>query len=1697
MGAELLHVYPVYASSLKRSAIWLQEDGAKWDLLQELWKPNSESRINDAELSQPFCTALQIALVDLLQSFDVIFDTVCGHSSGEIAAAYAAGFLEGRDALRIAFLRGRAISQLRIDWPQLSGSMLAVGLPAADVEKYLNSDEGSIGVAAINSPRSVTLSGDKVAIQGVQAKLNSDGIFNRMLLVDVAYHHAAHMEKIQDEYVAQIGELSSPRRKVVSRMVSSVSGQEIYETDLNAAYWGRNLVSPVLFADALTKAFSHSSPSVKQVVVEVGPHAALRGPIKETFKVLSRPLPLDYQSLIIRGKHAGRSTLQVLGALFEHGVHLRFEQVLHGLTTGTPRVMYSLPTYPWTHGRQHWIESRISKQYRHRRFAPHDLLGTLVSGSTSTNLSWRHYIDVKRLPWVRGHKITSHIAFPATGYVCAVIEALRQCATDEGRSLKNTIFHFRHISITKALFLSEDERNIEFVVMLHPYDNPNADSTVPWRGFTVATVTKSGETMIHCSGLAACKSHDAASDVQDCMGDTARSIASIDFSRLTKLNTRRFYEQVKSIGIDYTGPFASLSKINASLGCVVCVASIPDVRSMMPALHQQAHCIHPATLDTCFQAVLVMMQSIGKLHASVLDRIDELIVSANISSQPGTELFVIGKSVNNPSTGDISVRQGYKEGPLVIEARGIHMAKQQDVSTLGSHSFSQRTVWHEDPRFAKATDIVGIATTSQHNEYVTRRHNLNNEFCRRVIGNVLASLSSDDEGRVKSHFLRYLQWMRLPGHSSSEPVTEAIRKEITSLGIVSEALLRFETELHSILIGDVDPMSVFFKDELLSGIYNDPYVQVNHLAAKYVELLESKNPNLRILVIGAGTASTTASILHHVYANGRRCKLGRFVFTDASPEFLEFTRDKLVSFADVLEFRTLDIESSPAEQGFGPGDFDLVIASNVSHGTDSTRKSIGNTRALLKPGGYLVLLEPVLTDNGPLSLPLLFGMLPSWWLGHEDGNEKSPLLSISQWHETLLKNGFSGLDVELQNYPDDRHEVSVLISTASPTSEQPKPTRLSVISCFETDTLANEVLRLALMRNPSIHVEKGTMDVVGSSSCYVILLEMVQSFLASCTEDQWKHFKHVLSQAQTVLWVTKGSSMEATHPFRALIHGTSRSFRAEEHSIVLATLDLDPTCGSLTYAQEAEWIYKVYVHLVSTADDRDPPDFEFAIRNGRLLIPRIVEDNQIDSYVKDIVSNYHPVRGPIEQKERVLQLHVETPGLLDTLHWRDSKRHGRPINANEVRVQMRYLSLNFKDLMIALGQLEGYSSLLIEGAGVVLEVGKSVRKMFAVGDLVAGFAPDSLATTANIDHRNVHHVPHGMPLEHAASIPVVYCTAYHSLVNIARIQEGEALLVHSAAGAVGQAAVALAQYLKVTEIYVTVGSAEKRQLMMEQFGIPQTNIFSSRNTTFKQSILRRTNGRGVDVVLNSLTGESARESLNLLAPFGRFIEIGKKDILTNARQEMLPLEKNITFATVDLSLICRDKVEIFTPLLGTVFNLVHSGKVQMISPISIHALTKFHETFKIMQLGKHTGKLIMSIDEDVHIPIQPKQPKPPTLNPEASYLVVGGTGGLGRAIIRHLVYLGAKHVITLSRSGSTNEEVSELIADLEVKGIELVVFKGSVTKQEDVEALGDHTRGRPIRGIIQAAMQLQVSLKSLHLLPVMNPNGYRMVPSTT
>nr|POE88317.1 reducing polyketide synthase fub1 [Quercus suber] len=398
--------------------------------------------------------------------------------------------------------------------------------------------------------------------------------------------------------------------------------------------------------------------------------------------------------------------------------------------------------------------------------------------------------------------------------------------------------------------------------------------------------------------------------------------------------------------------------------------------------------------------------------------------------------------------------------------------------------------------------------------------------------------------------------------------------------------------------------------------------------------------------------------------------------------------------------------------------------------------------------------------------------------------------------------------------------------------------------------------------------------------------------------------------------------------------------------------------------------------------------------------------------------------------------------------------------------------------MVAMGYIND-TEMGCDAAGIITRVGSQVSTL-KPGDRVACMAFGAYRNVIRSPEKLVQKIPDNMSFEDAASLMVVHITAYQSLVEIARLQPGESILIHAAAGGLGQAAIQLAQHIGA-KIFVTVGSTSKKELIMETYGIPEDHIFNSRDLTFADAVLRSTNSLGVDVVINSLAGEALRKTWTCIKDFGRFIELGKKDILANTGLEMMPFLRNVIFAGVNLEHVFRTSKDHLAKITSQVFDLVRAGHIGVVKPTTVFSIDEAEKAFRMMQQGKHTGKIVLTMnDQNSKILAAPHDRHPLQLRSNGTYLLVGGLGGLGRAQALWLAENGARHLAFMSRSGAASDAAKQTLQRLDDMGVNARAYAcDTADKDALVKTLATMADEMPrIYGVIQGAMVLSDSIFS-------------------
>lgn len=645
MGRELLDSYPVFANTIKSADDYLKSISADFSLLEELSRDKETSRVGQAHISQPICTAVQLALTDLLKSWRIQPSSVTGHSSGEIGAAYAAGLLSLESSMAIAYHRGQAVLKLKEQHSELKGAMLAVGVGPDEVRSMLKRlRKGQAVVACENSPDSITASGDVEAIEELAAAIEQKQQFNRRLRVDVAYH-SPHMGLVAEDYRAAIQDIK-PLPDQTAAFYSSLYGQKADGSRLNVSYWVENLVHPVLFSTSLRKLCTDSTPGV---LIEIGPHTALEGPIKQTIKQLGKQASkIAYMGSLVRGRDAVITCLELAGKLYTKGHRLDFDQINSPKEDiKTPTFIAEMPSYPWSHHARYWTESRISQGHRRKRFARHDLLGRIADYSNDLEPTWKNVIRTDDLPWLRDHKMQALTAFPFAGFICMAIEASSQRA--EMREMLFDRFILREVQVSRPLLL-EDGLEYETILTLRPYAEGTRSYSDSWDEFRICSWDETKGWTEHCRGLVGVRKGDVSNPVVANRKD--RASARLREAReccKTPVDISRFYSHLNDAGAIYGPVFQNVVDLTATDDKAVAIVAVPDTAVSMPYQHETPSVVHAAFLDLMFQLSFSILGA-GRFGMKTLylpSAIKEIHVLKSVSNQPGERLHVVASGRPN------------------------------------------------------------------------------------------------------------------------------------------------------------------------------------------------------------------------------------------------------------------------------------------------------------------------------------------------------------------------------------------------------------------------------------------------------------------------------------------------------------------------------------------------------------------------------------------------------------------------------------------------------------------------------------------------------------------------------------------------------------------------------------------------------------------------------------------------------------------------------------------------------------------------------------------------------------------------------------------------------------------------------------------------------------------------------------------
>ena len=673
----------------------------------------------------------------------------------------------------------------------------------------------------------------------------------------------------------------------------------------------------------------------------------------------------------------------------------------------------------------------------------------------------------------------------------------------------------------------------------------------------------------------------------------------------------------------------------------------------------------------------------------------------------------------------------------------------------------------------------------------------------------------------------------------------------------------------------------------------------------------------------------------------------------------------------------------------------------------------------------------------------------------------------------------TGVDLVARDFEGEASRTSLLISSAVDRSLN--LTRQIVVldqndSTAPVKAITQEVVSLLRSKNDKVTFSPWQTVEYDPEVVYLLLDSCSDPILHNASEEQFGHLRRLITRPNNILWaVLPGLETDSAHYEAGLITGIARTARSENESLRLVTLDASRSPRTNIKSLSGALVDVLIQAFTGSYAEEISRDFEYVYIHDQILIPRLIPDIRTNLQL-DASSGQSKLEPALfHHHERPQKLDLNSLGLLDGLRFLGDDECKSSLGANELEIQALAHGVNFKDVFIALGQMPANVPMAGECAGLVTAVGARARTEFAIGDRVCALNATPYSSRARVHASCVHKIPDNMSFSVAASIPVVFATAFYCLVEVARLRKNNTVLIHAASGGVGQAAVKVAQYIGA-EIFVTVGSSSKREVMTRQNGIPETHIFSSRTANFKKGILRLTGQKGVDVVLNSMSGQALLDTWECVASYGTFVEIGKTDIYRNNNLSMAPFDRNVSFSSVDLSYLSRDQPARIQALMVKVFDLLKSGHLTPLSRIITMPISDIEVAFRMIQSRSHMGKLVLESHEHTVVKSADARRSMSRLSSNGTYVIAGGLGALGLKLCQYMSRLGAGHILILSRQ-PPNEDAKQVFEQLKMSGTNVLSYQCDIVDAKQVQdaACSCHTILPPVKGVVQGTMILKVS----------------------
>ena len=1686
MGHALYEREPVVRAVLDRCDEVLREVRGASLLAVMFGRAGGKGKLNDTAWEQPALYALECALTALWASVGIRPHVVIGHSVGELAAAQAAGVFSLEDGMRFACTRGELMSKME------EGAMAAIFAPAARVAaavEALNAASKGVGlsISGDNGTHQV-VSGPVAAIESISRRFESEDVRVSRLNTAKAFHSAL-MEPALDALETSLDGVAIEPPSLT--LVSNLTGRAVEPGEtLVGAYWKRHAREPVAFASGVRTLADLGV----DLVVEIGPHSVLAPMAVMAWPESAQtPAPAVLSSLRQPSDNAPAGDGTFVGAVagaYAAGLPIRFT----GLFAGEARRRISVPGYPFQRKR-HWIEAPKQR----RRSAGHPLLGVRHE-SARGETAFETEVFPSDPPWLSDHRVFGRIIAPGALYGAmaasasltegngsVVIEDMQlhnplvfpeedaeDGTTDGSHKMQVVLDAPEQLPGRRVQVFSKGS---EGEWTLHVEGRVSPDTPAPEAGARI--------------DLENLKAGLSPGDVSDYY--RTRAATGIDlgpsFRTLRKIWARPG-EALAEVSFPAASGRNGLDVHPLVLdGCfqVIGVARLAggkDPATYLPFGWERFWLTGP--LPDRVVCHVRMSDASPATEAATGEPAEVLTGELRIYDPNGAPLGGLsGYTVKRATRAALlSAVEGVKE--LLYEVVWRERALPAGItpadffpspttvaagSSLLSEYLSAERVdpkdrnalladlerWSRSRALATLEELGWQRRAGETVDPDALRQRLNvipdhRRLFRRMLEMLAKSgvLAADDDGFVVivGRDDPLPQGMPEDLEAFATAMAEQYPHGVTEVGLFR----RCGSALAEVLLGRMDPLTLLFSsgDPTPADLYLKAPVAraANKMLRDAVRALVARLPDnrrLRVVEVGAGTGSATTYILPELPE-------GRFdyTYTDISAGFFAEAEARFGDGGGCIEYRTLDVEKDPVAQGYAPHSYDLIIASNVLHATRYLQETLGHCRELLAPSGQLVALENL---SGLGWMDLTFGQLDGWWRFADDYRPHHALASPAVWRRALNDAGFTGAEVlgvdESAGTPDKgvivaqgpaevkeprgvwilagdrgglaaklaadlaaRNQTVVLASSEdAPENERPaadsgivekavemeqRESWRSLMESLSKDEPLSGVVHLAALDGHGAGATTGEIaqDVRRAGASALALTQGVSDADRTPVKGLW--------------FVTRGAQIlereRAGELAGATLWGFGKAVALEAPHLQPRMLDLDPTEMAPLPDLVNELLYP-------------DPENHIAYRFERRQVARLVRVGagpERLSLPEEADWVLAPDPGGVFEKPYVQPLPAP------------------PLKPREVRVGVEASGLNFWDVFRSLGFIpEG--NLGREMCGHILDVGSDVSTV-AVGDHVVGLGFGAFAAQMVTHEELVAPAPSGASVTALATVPSAFVSAALSY-EFSGLKAGDRVLIHAGAGGVGIAAIQMAQAAGA-EVFATASAP--KQAYLRSLGVEQ--IFDSRTTAFGKEILEVTDGAGVDVVLNSLTGEGFIDaSLSCLKHGGRFVELARRDILSE--DEMASARPDVAYAILELDVLKKTEPAWVGRVLRDVMARVSAGELKPI----VHSrwpLAEAGAALRFMRSARHLGKIVVTA--------------PPLLNgrlrQDRTYLVTGGLGGIGCAVAEWLADKGAGTIVLNGRR-DPDAAAEETINALRERGVTVQVELADVSDAPAVDRM--------------------------------------------